>query len=231
MAAAAAAGSGVVQVSTDYVFDGAAGPYSEEDATNPLSHYGRMKLESESVVLEGDGPGLVVRTLWLFGHRPGARPNLVTWPLAALARGETVRVADDQWGNPTPAADLARALVELCRRGAAGLFHAGGASFMTRAELVGRVAALFQVDGGGLEDLLVGGNFGYDLNSMRCVRPIRCWSAEGTPASPAWTGQPATASSTSSMMRLAARFRMPEVSAKRMRSARSNRSLLPARLI
>ena len=150
-AACAASGSGVAQLSTDYVFDGAAGPYCEEDETNPLSRYGRMKLESETLVLEGGGPGLVVRTLWLYGHRPGARPNLVTWPLEALARGETVRVVDDQWGNPTPAADLARALVELCRRGAGGLYHAGGASFLTREELVRRVAAFFGVDDGGVE--------------------------------------------------------------------------------
>lgn len=146
-AACADSGSSVAQVSTDYVFDGAAGPYSEEDETNPLSQYGRMKLESEALVLERGGPGLVVRTLWLYGHRPGARANLVTWPLAALARGERARIVSDQWGNPTPAADLARALVELCRRGARGLYHAGGASFMTRVELARRVAAFFQVEG------------------------------------------------------------------------------------
>ncbi len=151
VAACAGTGSGVVQLSTDYVFDGAAGPYSEEDETNPLSQYGRMKLESESLVLEGKSAGLVVRTLWLYGHRRGARPNLVTWPLAALARGEPVRVAGDQWGNPTPVADLARALVELCRRGATGRYHAGGASFLTREELVQRVAAFFHLDGGRLE--------------------------------------------------------------------------------
>ena len=149
--ACAASGCGVVQLSTDYVFDGAAGPYSEEDETHPLSHYGRMKLASEALVLEVGGPGLVLRTLWLYGHRSGARPNLVTWPLAALARGETVRVAADQWGNPTPVADLARAAVELCRRGASGCFHVGGASFMTREELVRRTAAFFGLDCGRLE--------------------------------------------------------------------------------
>lgn len=149
--ACAASGCGLVQLSTDYVFDGAAGPYSEEDETHPLSHYGRMKLASEALVLEGGGPGLVLRTLWLYGHRRGARPNLVTWPLAALARGETVRVVADQWANPTPVADLARAAVELCVRGATGCIHVGGASFMTREELVRRTAAFFQLDCGRLE--------------------------------------------------------------------------------
>ena len=166
-AACAASGSGVVHLSTDYVFDGAAGPYSEEDETNPLSHYGRMKLASEALVLEGGGPGLVVRTLWLYGHRRDTRPNLVTWPLAALARGEPVRVVNDQWGNPTPVADLARALVELCRRDAAGLFHVGGASFLSREELVRRVAAFFRVDDGGVEAVTTA------ETGQAAVRPLR----------------------------------------------------------
>lgn len=136
VAASAAVDAGVVQLSTDYVFDGTAGPYAESDSPNPLSNYGRLKLESEALVLGAGTPGLVLRTLWLYGHRQGARPNFVTWALAALAGGETMRVVDDQWGNPTYVDDLARALVELCRRGVTGCYHMGGGTYMTRLELV-----------------------------------------------------------------------------------------------
>ena len=149
-AACSAAGTRLVQLSTDYVFDGRGGPYSEADEPNPLSRYGRLKLESEGVVLGSVPEGLVVRTLWLYGHAPGVRRNLVTWPLLALARGSVLRIADDQWGNPTFAPDLARAVLELCRRDCRGLYHVGGADFMTRLELVEELAAAFGFDTGSI---------------------------------------------------------------------------------
>ena len=77
----------LISLSTDYVFDGRQGPYSEQDKPQPLSVYGRTKLESERIVLDAAVDGLVVRTLWLYGHLHAVRPNLVTWPLGALARG------------------------------------------------------------------------------------------------------------------------------------------------
>lgn len=149
-AACSTMGTRLVQLSTDYVFDGRGGPYSEADEPNPLSHYGRIKLESERVVLGSVPEGLVVRTLWLYGHVPGVRRNLVTWPLHALARGAPLRIADDQWGNPTSAPDLARAILDLCKRDCRGLYHVGGADFMTRLELVEELASAFGFDTGGI---------------------------------------------------------------------------------
>ena len=146
VAACVEVGAGVAHLSTDYVFDGEAGPYSEQDVPQPLSVYGRMKLASEAVVLDAGVDGLVVRTLWLYGHLRCVRPNLVTWPLAALARGEDMRIVNDQWGNPTYVHDLARALVQLSGQGVGGLFHMGGATFLTRDELVRQVAAHFRLD-------------------------------------------------------------------------------------
>lgn len=141
-------GVGLVQISTDYVFDGRSGPYSETDATNPLSYYGALKLQSEGVVLQPGLKGLVLRTLWLYGYLPGTRRNLVTWPLEALARGDQLKMVDDQWGNPTHVHDLAWALVELCRRQVQGLFHLGGATYLTRYQLTQELARHFDLDPG-----------------------------------------------------------------------------------
>jgi dTDP-4-dehydrorhamnose reductase len=138
--------AGLVQLSTDYVFDGCDGPYSESDATHALSHYGQLKLESERCVLEAPIKGLVVRTLWLYGYIVEARPNLVTWPLAALGRGEKLSIVDDQWGNPTYVDDLAAVLLQLCRSGASGLYHMGGSDFLTRYQLVLQLADFFGLD-------------------------------------------------------------------------------------
>lgn len=132
-AAARAVDARLVQVSTDYVFDGRAEtPYAEDAATAPLSVYGRSKLAGEEEALGesgegGGGPGLVVRTSWLFG--PGGW-NFVLNMLRQLARGaDPLRVVDDQVGRPTYTPYLARAIWDLVAlgpaRGAAGLVHYG----------------------------------------------------------------------------------------------------------
>ena len=127
-------GVGLVQISTDYVFDGKEGPYAEGDRTTPLSRYGQLKLESERVLDKLDRT-MVVRTLWLYGYVPQAGSNFITWLLNALPCGEPLRVFADQWG------------VALCRQESRGLFHMGGTTFMTRYELALEVARFFDLDG------------------------------------------------------------------------------------
>ncbi|MDP6700873.1 MAG: dTDP-4-dehydrorhamnose reductase [Candidatus Latescibacteria bacterium] len=160
------AGVGLVQISTDYVFDGAAGPYAEGDATNPLSNYGRLKLESESL-LRGLERALVVRTLWLYGYVPGTGANFTTWSLETLAAGEPLRVFADQWGNPTYVPDLARTLVELCRAEVSGLFHMGGATFMTRHDLALALADFFDLDSALVQPVPTG------EVGLKAARPLR----------------------------------------------------------
>jgi dTDP-4-dehydrorhamnose reductase len=120
-AAAAAAGARLVQVSTDYVFDGTArAPYREEDPTGPRSVYGASKLDGDRRALEHAG-ALVVRSSWIFGTG-GA--NFVATIRRLLEGGEgPLRVVDDQVGGPTYAPFLARALLDLGESGAAGRVH------------------------------------------------------------------------------------------------------------
>jgi len=138
--------AGLVQLSTDYVFDGKSGPYAERDEPNPLSHYGRLKLDSERLTLEGSARAIIVRTLWLYGYVPAVHSNFVTWALAALHRRDYLEIFDDQWGNPTYIYDLAQSLLEPCRCDARGLFHMGGATFMTRYDLALKLARFFGLD-------------------------------------------------------------------------------------
>ncbi len=116
-------GAWLVQISTDYVFDGRATTPYEEDATpNPQSAYGRTKLTGEIAVQEVlPDHHYIVRTAWLYGVR-GA--NFVKTILKAQADRGTVSVVDDQVGQPTYARDLAAQIVVLLdRRPAAGIFH------------------------------------------------------------------------------------------------------------
>jgi len=116
--AARMVGARVLYVSTDYVFDGTGGrPYTEWDATNPLSVYGRSKLGGEAELGPGD---TVVRTSWVCG-RHGR--NFVKTILARAGAGDTLHVVDDQHGCPTFAADLAAMLRRLVVGRRPGLFH------------------------------------------------------------------------------------------------------------
>ena len=119
--AAREVGARLVQVSTDFVFDGASDrPYTEEDAPAPLSVYGRSKLEGERRAAELPS-SLIVRTSWLFGPGGG---NFVATMARLIATGETpLRVVDDQVGCPTYTVYLARALWDLERLRTCGIIH------------------------------------------------------------------------------------------------------------
>ncbi len=111
----------LVQISTDFVFDGTkTAPYLEEDPPAPLSAYGRSKLAGEEAVLSA-ASGLVVRASWLFGI---AGWNFVEAILKQVAEGRrTLTVVDDQRGRPTATTDLSAAVLALLEHGAAGTFH------------------------------------------------------------------------------------------------------------
>jgi len=132
-------GALLVHFSTDYVFDGAKrSPYVEEDPTNPLGAYGRSKLEGERAVLASGAAAIVLRTAWVYG--PHGRNFLLTM-LRLAAKGDPIRVVDDQRGAPTSSIQIARAVASLLGAGdgemtpealgrgaeSAGLYHATAA--------------------------------------------------------------------------------------------------------
>ncbi|TFD11972.1 dTDP-4-dehydrorhamnose reductase [Cryobacterium sp. TMT4-10] len=121
--AAADTGAKLVQVSTDYVFDGrATSPYPEDTSIDPISAYGRTKAAGEAFVLQGHPTGsYIVRTAWLYGQHG---PNFPKTMLKLAAARDTLSVVDDQVGQPTWTADLAAQIVALLDSGApAGIYH------------------------------------------------------------------------------------------------------------
>jgi dTDP-4-dehydrorhamnose reductase len=131
--AAAAAGAAVVQVSTDYVFDGEARrPYVESDTPAPRSAYGRTKLAGEREVAAATARHVIVRTAWLFGVH--GRNFVDTILRVVQDRGEAT-VVDDQVGSPTWTGHLAEALIALAATEAWGLHHVAGTGSCSWYEL------------------------------------------------------------------------------------------------
>ncbi len=116
------AGVGLVQYSTDFVFNGKkTSPYVETDPVDPQSVYGATKLGGERAILEsGLENHLILRTAWLFG--PG-KTNFVEKILGFARTREVLKVVHDQIGSPTCTADLAAGTVALLGAGARGIFH------------------------------------------------------------------------------------------------------------
>ena len=130
----------LIQVSTDFVFDGEASrPYREDDPPAPLSSYGRSKLEGERRALEWGG-SLVLRTSWLFG--PGGA-NFVTAMAGRIHGGDKpLRVVDDQVGCPTYTLYLAKAIWDLLSLRSVGILHYRNRHPVSWRDFAARIATL-----------------------------------------------------------------------------------------
>jgi len=120
--------------STDYVFSGSTenpGPYTEDAATNPLSIYGRTKLEGEQSILAAHPTALVLRTTTVYGPDPQGKNYLYTLS-RVLKAGNTMKAPTDQFATPTYNADLAAAAIALVAHKQSGIFHVAGPDFLSR---------------------------------------------------------------------------------------------------
>jgi len=126
-----------VYTSTDYVFDGENGPYSEESFPNPLNIYGKHKLEAENLVIEY-GNSLVLRITNVYGKEL-RKKNYISRTIDALADGKTVFEIDapyDQFATPINALDVARAITLLVKDDKTGIYHIASTDFMSRVQLL-----------------------------------------------------------------------------------------------
>jgi dTDP-4-dehydrorhamnose reductase len=145
---AARHGALLVQISSDYVFDGLKpppAPYREEDPTGPLSWYGRSKLAGELAIQEVGARHAIVRTAWLYGrHGPSFLKKILK--LALSPEIPELKVVHDQFGSPTWSRRLAEQLARIIEAGGQGLFHASAEGYCTWYELAGSFLQLMGVD-------------------------------------------------------------------------------------
>ena len=146
--ACAALGARLVAVSTDYVFDGEAGPYSEEDVPNPRGVYARTKRCGEEAALLLVPNCAVARVAVVYSGRPGAKATFATQVVEKLSRGEPVKAFCDQFTSTTLAASgAARCLELLLETDYRGILHASDETVLDRVDFARRIALQFRLEG------------------------------------------------------------------------------------
>lgn len=139
-------GAKLVYFSSDYIFDGKAGPYREDDPANPICEYGRQKLMAEHYVALHARDYLIVRTTVVYGWERQGK-NFIYRLLDTLKAGQILKVPVDQIGSPTYASNLAQAVLELALSDAKGVYHVVGLERVTRYEFACEAASVFGLDG------------------------------------------------------------------------------------
>jgi dTDP-4-dehydrorhamnose reductase len=136
----------LIQISTDYIFDGEDGPYSEESTPNPINYYGRTKLAAENVCHRANIEYLIARTMWLYGPNNGTKPTFLDWVVRELRSKKQISVVTDEYGTATLTDDIAFALIRSIERKVTGTINLSGPLVQSRMELAQDIATMYNLD-------------------------------------------------------------------------------------
>ena len=134
----------LVFYSSDYVFDGENGAYTEQDPPNPICVYGQQKLEIEQKIAALYDNHLIVRITIVYGWESQGK-NFVSRLIKTLQSNQTMKVPQDQIGSPTLVDDIAEASCRLVEVNATGLFHVAGSDLVNRYEFAIEAAKVFEL--------------------------------------------------------------------------------------
>ena len=132
-----------IHISSDYVFDGKSGPYSEDDSTYPINHYGKTKLESENILRSSNRTFIIIRPSVVFSN---SHNNFYTWVYNSLKNNQKIMVVTDQISNPTWTWSLSEAIYKLILNNVEGIFHYAGNEVISRYDFALKVASKFYFD-------------------------------------------------------------------------------------
>jgi dTDP-4-dehydrorhamnose reductase len=138
--------SHLIHISTDYIFDGKNGPYTENDIPNPLGYYARTKLASENVLKLSGSKNTILRTNVLYGTAKFSRPDFVKWVVDSLRAKKEIKIVDDQINNPTFIDDLVQGVNKIVELRKEGIYNIGGDEFINRYDFTIIIADYFNLD-------------------------------------------------------------------------------------
>ena len=136
----------IIQLSTDYVFDGKAGPYKEEDQVCPVSIYGKTKLAAEHILLDSNLNNLVVRGNVLYDYSSHTNASFLNWVVLSLKEGKEIKVVEDQYNNPTWTRSMADIIYLCISNDINGIIHWGDADYLSRYDFSKLIAEKFSLD-------------------------------------------------------------------------------------
>jgi len=157
----------LVHISTDYVFSGNAGPYSEFDRRDAWGKYAESKLAGESAVLASEARAAIIRPNVMYGHGKYLTSSFVEWLLGELRNERSVRIVDDQYNNPTYARRLAAVIRTVIEHEAWDIWHFGSKEVVSRYTFALMIADTF-----GLSSELIDAISTVELN-QKAPRPMR----------------------------------------------------------
>lgn len=141
--AARRSNSKVIHYSSDYVFDGRNGPYTEESVPNPVCFYGREKLASENAFITSDVNYAIIRTLVLYGTGNKVKPNFILWLIEELRNNRHVSIVTDQISNVTMIDDLAYGTLKITEKNLRGIYNIAGSDILSRYDFAMKVCEVF----------------------------------------------------------------------------------------
>ena len=137
----------LIHISTDFIFDGKKGNYTEEDIPNPLSYYGETKLLSEELLQKSSINFTILRTILVYGLvNDMSRSNIVLWVKESLENKREITIVDDQFRTPTYVEDLALACKISIDKKATGIFNISSNQLLSIYEIAQEIATTFQLD-------------------------------------------------------------------------------------
>lgn len=137
-------GAYLCHLSTDFIFDGANGPYDEEAPACPISIYGESKWQAEQIIQGGKMNWGIARTILVYGIvQDMSRSNIILWVKNALEQGKKIQVVTDQFRTPTLAEDLAMGCWLMVKQEAQGIFNISGSDLLTPYDMAIKTAAFF----------------------------------------------------------------------------------------
>ena len=138
----------MIHVSTDYVFNGEAGPYAESASCDPRGSYAESKYAGEQAVLDCGGQVAVVRPNVMYGHGVQLKSSFVDWLIGELQQGRAVNIVDDQHNNPTYARRLAGVINRILDQKAWDIWHFGSKEVLSRYTFALKIADTFGLPSG-----------------------------------------------------------------------------------
>ena len=135
-----------IQISTDYVFDGESGPYSEEYQPNPKSVYGKTKLSADNWLLDNYSKSTIIRTNILYSYTKRTKASFLKWVVDSLHDNQNIKVVNDQWNNPTWTESLSSVIYKIIDNQAFDLYHYGDRDILNRFDFSILISKVFNLD-------------------------------------------------------------------------------------